>query len=428
MANSPNTAGYGLSATPRLRSSISYRPILTVRNLTLLLFVASVFLFSNSVRRWISPNLANFDVLFYLAVLVLVLRYRGRVSLGALTVWCASVVIVVTTNLVAGVETRKILWALVTYCLPVLVCQLRFSRRIDFARSTDLIMRCVNFIVCCVFVILLLDLASGSAVMKLVSSVALTDLSEWAGTGRRVSIWGHYLTTAIFYLAFYYLNVAYARVRGRYRMPAWLVYIIATVGILSTGGKTALVVFLISVIWINMSGRHRFRNSLIFTVLLLFLYSLGAFDVVLARFGAVDPSGGRNESLVAMLSRDPLRLFSSYGERFTEYSTAQVGSFQGLVVMEYSPVGLAYKYGIIFTIVEYALLLAPVIATSRRSHNWVFLLGMVGLMICMSSYNGLVYICDTYLLLAIYIFTVGMLAEKPARDMCAKDFESREHE
>lgn len=404
----------------RPRTSILYRPILTVQNINLLLLVASVFFFTNSVRRWISPALANFDAFFYLAVVVLVLCYRGKIRLTLVAFWSASVAVVIVTNLVAGVETRKISWALVTYCLPVLVSQLRFSSKINFAQSTDVIIRCVNFFVCCVFVILLLDFATGSAVMKLITSSALTDLGDWIDTGRRVSIWGHYLTTAVFYLAFYYLNVAYARTRGRYLMPAWLVYLITTVGILSTGGKTALVVFLISAVWINMVGRHRFRNAFAFTLLILALYFFGAFDVVLDRFGASDPSGGRYDSLVAMFSRDRPRLFSNFGERFTEYSTSQVGSFYGLVVMEYSPVGLAYKYGILFTIEEYVLLLAPVVSASRRSHNWIFLLGMVGLLVCMSSYNGLVYICDTFLLLAIYIFTVGMLAENSAQETLAR--------
>ena len=417
MPRSSSSSSNGSAHVSRSSVPIVCRPILTVRNLSLLLLVASVFFLTNSIRRWISPDLANFDAFFYLAVVVLVLRYHGKTRFVPFAIWIASVVVVIVTNFVAGVEIRKILWALVTYCLPVLVCQLQFNRKINFAQSTDVIIRCVNFFVCCVFAILLLDFATGSAVMKLIASSALTDLGEWAGTGRRISIWGHYLTTAICYLAFFYLNVVYARAKGRYLMPAWLVYFITTVGILSTGGKTALVVFLISVIWLNMAGHHRFRNALAFTLLILALYFLGAFDVVLDRFGASDPSGGRYDSLVAMLSRDPLRLFSSYGERFTEYSTSQVGSFYGLVVMEYSPVGLAYKYGILFTIAEYALLLAPVISASRRSYNWTFILGMVGLLVCMSSYNGLVYICDTYLLLAIYVFTVGMLAEDSAQEM-----------
>jgi hypothetical protein len=404
----------------RPRVSFVYKPILTVRNLNLFLLVASVFFLTNSIRRWINPGFANFNVFFYLAVVVLVLRYRGETPLMPLAIWCANAAVVTVTNLVAGVEISRILWALVTYCLPVLVCQLQFNRKINFAQSTDVIMRCVNFFVCCVFVVLLLDFATGSAVMKFIASSALTDLGEWAGTSRRVSIWGHYLTTAIFYLAFYYLNVAYARARRRYLMPAWLVYLITTVGILSTGGKTALVVFLISAVWINMAGRHRFRNALAFTLLILVLYFLGAFDVVLDRFGAADPSGGRYDSLVAMLSRDPLRLFSRYGEDFTRYSTSQVGSFYGLVVMEYSPVGLAYKYGILFVIAEYALLLAPVISASRQSCNWIFLLGMTGLLVCMSSYNGLVYVSDTYLLLAVYVYTVRMLAGNSAQEMLAQ--------
>lgn len=424
MARYSSSTRHDSARVSRLHTSILYSPILTVRNINLLLLVASVFFFTNSVRRWISPALANFDVFFYLAVVVLVLRYGGKIRLTLVAFWSASVAVVIVTNLVAGVETRKIFWALITYCLPVLICQLRFSRKINFSQSTDVIIRCVNFFVCCVFGILLLDFVTGSAVMKLITSSALTDLADWAGTGRRVSIWGHYLTTAIFYLAFYYLNVAYARTRGRYLMSAWLVYLITTVGILSTGGKTALVVFLISAVWINMMGRHRFRNALAFTLLILALYFLGAFDVVLDRFGASDPSGGRYDSLVAMLSRDPLRLFSNYGERFTEYSTSQVGSFYGLVVMEYSPVGLAYKYGILFMIEEYALLLIPVVSASRRSCNWTFLLGMAGLLVCMSSYNGLVYICDTFLLLAIYVFTVGMLAENSSQETLARGCES----
>ena len=183
---------------------------------------------------------------------------------------------------------------------------------------------------------------------------------------------------------------------------------VATLGILSTGGKTALVVYLVSLVWLNITGKHAIRNSLALTIFLLFLYFIGAFDIVLERFGAEDLSSGRNDSTVEVFSQELPRFFKGYGENYMAHMTATID--YGVVAMfsEYSLLALSYKFGIVFVILMIVLLLRRSFIVAREKSKPSIVFMSVMMVLYFSTFNGMVGVPDVYLIMALYIVVLPL--------------------
>lgn len=391
--------GYG-----RIRKTVLNAPLFTVRNLLLLVLVGSVVAFTFYARMNISSELAYINFPFYLALALLAFRFHGKAGVPNAVLWAVAACVFLFTEVFAGVGWKDILKFFFLYCAPLLACQLSFGRGSakGFART---IIRLFNVGVLLVFFILVLDLISGSAVMGFLTSKFMPEMTSWVSAGlfeRHASIWGHYLITAGFYIVFLFVNVAYAKVGGEYLIDVRLLYVVATLGVLSTGGKTALVIYLVSIVWINLTSRHGVRNAVVLTVFLLALYYLGAFDIVLERFGADDLSSGRNDSTRAMFSAELPSLIGGYGERFSAHAASLIGIDYASMFAEYSLLALCYKFGIVYVALACVLLLWPAFSVARATGNWTIAFMGVLALVYFSTFNGLVTIPDTYLLMALF--------------------------
>lgn len=405
-----------MSGRAQIKNTILNTPLLTARNLLLLVLVASVVIFTFYARMNISSELAYIDVPFYLALALLAFRFHGRAEVPNAVLWVLAACVLLVTEIFAGVGWKDILKFFFLYCAPLLACQLSLGRggAKGFARA---IIRIFNAGVLLVFSILVLDMLSGSAVMGFIASKFMPDMAGWVSTGlfeRHASIWGHYLITAGFYIVFLFVNVAYAKVEGEYLIDVRLLYVVATLGVLSTGGKTALVIYLISIVWINLTSQHGIRNALFLTVFLLVLYYLGAFDIVLERFGAEDLSSGRNDSTRAMFAAELPRFIGGYGERFTAYAVSLIGRDYASMFAEYSLLALCYKFGIAYVVLACILLLWPAFSLARSTGNWIIAFMGVMALAYFSTFNGLVTIPDTYLLLAVFGICCNSLNHRSA--------------
>lgn len=403
-----------MSRHEQIKRNILNTPIFTVRNLLLLVLVGSVVVFTFYARMNISSELAYINVPFYLALVLLAFRFHGKVGVPNAVLWAVSACVLLLTEIIAGVGWKDILKFFFLYCVPLLACQLSFSLggAKGFART---IIRIFNTGVLLVFFILVLDLVSGSAVMDFLTSKFMPEMTSWVSAGlfeRHASIWGHYLITAGFYIVFLFVNIAYAKVEGEYLIDVRLLYMVATLGVLSTGGKTALVIYLVSIVWINLTSRHGVRNAVIITVFLLALYYLGAFDIVLERFGADDLSSGRNDSTRAMFSAELPRLIGGYGERFLAHASSLIGIDYASMFAEYSLLALSYKFGIVYVGFACVLLLWPSFSLARTTDNWIIAFMGVMALAYFSTFNGLITIPDTYLLLALFGICCNSLSEK----------------
>ena len=398
--------GYG-----QIKRNILNVPLFTVRNLLLLVLVGSVVVFTFYVRMNVSTELAYINLPFYLALVLLAFRFHGEVGVPNAVLWALIACVFLFTELSAGVEWKHILKFFFLYCAPLLACQLSFGCG-DAKRFARTIIRIFNAGVLLVFFILVLDCLSGSAVMSFLAAHFMPDVAVWVLPDlfeRHASIWGHYLITAGFYIVFLFINVAYAKIEGDYLIDVRLLYIVATLGVLSTGGKAALVVYLVSVVWINVVSKNGARNVIVIAFFLLVLYFFGAFDIVLDRFGADDLSSGRNGSTQAMLAVEKPKLIGGYGDNFTAYANALIGEDSTAMFSEYSLLALCYKFGIVYVVLMCVLLLWPAFSTARATGKWVIAVMAVMLLVYYSTFNGLVSVPDTYLTMVVFSLSINSL-------------------
>lgn len=400
-----------MSRYGQIKRNILNAPLFTVRNLLLLILVGSVVVFPFYARMNISAELAYINVPFYLALILLAFRFRGNAAIPNVAVWAIAAGVFLLTEVSAGVGWRDILKFFFLYCAPLLACQLSFGRSGAKGFACTII-KIFNAGVLLVFLILVLDCFTGSAVMSFLAAHFLPDMAVWVSPDlfeRHASIWGHYLITAGFYIVFLFVNVAYAKIEGVYLIDVRLLYIVATLGVLSTGGKTALVIYLISVVWINVASKNGARNAIVITFFLLALYFLGAFDIVLNRFGADDLSSGRNDSTQAMLAVEKPKLVSGYGENFNAYASSLIGVDRMAMFSEYSLLALCYKFGVVYVVLMCALLLWPAFSVARATGKWIIAFMAVMALVYYSTFNGLVGVPDTYLTMVVFGLSLNSL-------------------
>ena len=388
-------------------------PVFTIQNLLVFLLVASVFLFTFYMRHAVSSQLAYMNLPFYIAIILLMLKHRGHASIAGCFVWAVLVTMYFLIERSAGTGVSDLVQFFFLYCAPLLVCQFVFGRdaeeKLKFART---IITLVNFFTLMVFLILIADILTGSAVMRFLTTNILTEMASWVPSEaleRHPSIWGHYLITAGFYLVFYYMNVAYAKVAGSWILDARIVYVVATVGILSTGGKTAIVIYLVSIVWLNLTDKHGLRNAVAITVFLLVLYGMGLFDIVLERFGAEDLTSGRNEAVETVFSVELPRLFWGYGEGFSSHMSSLVTSYTVAIFSEYSFLALAFKFGVVFVVLMIALMLRSPFVAAHATGKWSLAFMGSLLVLYFSTFNAFSGIPDSYLACSLFALVASLL-------------------
>lgn len=391
-------------------------PVFTVRNLLAFGLVASVFIVPFYIRMVINSELAYINALFYMSILVILVKYKGLPSIGGLALWVALALVYLITEVVAGTDTKDIVKFFFLYCAPILVCQLSFGKKASFRwRFVETVIRLVNVFTMVVFAVLVVDMITGSAPMRFLTTHYLHEMAGWVPSGvmeRHPSIWGHYLMTAGFYLAFYYINVAYAKITELWLIDVRLLYLVASIGILSTGGKTALVIYLVSIIWLNLTDKHGLRNAVFLTIFLLALYWFGFFDIALERFGADDLSSGRNSATSSVFAVELPRFIGGYGEGFNAHMSALVTSYTVAIFSEYSLLALSYKFGVAFVVLMVALMLRGPFDASRRTRKWSLLFMAVMLIIYFSTFNAFAAAPDSYLVYVMFVLVVMQLSVK----------------
>lgn len=403
-------------------SGIMNEPFLTKDNVFLFFFVASVYAFTFYLRMNFGSEMAYIDVPYYLFLVLMLIGFRGRCSFGGIALCVVFGVVYVVIEVSVGTGYKDMLKSFFLYCAPLFACQLWFGRtrgeRVRFAR---VIVRLVNFFTVVVFAILVVDCLTGSAVMRALTSAFMKGMVGWVPSSimeRHPSIWGHYLITAGFYMTFYFMNVAYFKVQGEWLIDVRLLYVIATIGVLSTGGKTAFVIYLASIIWLNVTGAHGTRNALALTVFLFALYWLGLFDVVLGRFDAEDLSSGRNVSAEALLRTEVPGLLGGYGESYYAYMSSRVGSYTVAIATEYSFLALSYKFGILFVAFMVVLMMRGPVVASLGTGKWSLALMCAMLVFYFSTFNAFYGIPESYLAVSLYVLVVNLLC--PKRDEASK--------
>ena len=269
--------------------------------------------------------------------------------------------------------------------IPVYFVFYRFKSKNNFHDILNLWMTFLSLCTACMLLIGIMDLFTDFNISK---SLALLSndaaLIRKANEGRSVSWMGHPLYSAQIYIMFYGFSYLYAKENNK-KESIWH-WVIAVVGVLTTGSKSALVIILFLYIFLHL----KLRKALYVlggAIVLWVAYELGLLDVVLGRFlegiAQGDLSTGRNEAFLKLFSVGSYRFLFFCGQPFESGNLLFVSS------LEYPILMVAYMYGILVSIIMSVLMfIRPMIKSvflKTKDYLWV----MGAIILDVNLYNGL---------------------------------------
>lgn len=193
------------------------------------------------------------------------------------------------------------------------------------------------------------------------------ELYRYLQDQRFSSIWGHPLTNALFFNAFFAINVAWFRASGK-KCPVPLFFIPALLGVLMCSSKTGITVCFL--IFIAASWKYK-KWLLLCIPVLAGLYFLGAFDAIIARFSEQSLTTGRAEDLAEYFASgiNPLRFFSGYGDGSILSSSSPVNYVND--AFEFPIMMYSYYYGILFSLLHIGGAFAYATWRLLRKRKWL---------------------------------------------------------
>ena len=180
-------------------------------------------------------------------------------------------------------------------------------------------------------------------------------------------IWGHTLTNAIYFNAFYVLNIAWFRAYRR-RCPSLLFFAVTLAGVLLSSAKFGLIVCFVLLVITHWKQ----KNWLLAVIpVLAVLYFAGAFNRIIYRFTHTTFSTDRLEELQGYLASgvNPLRFFPGYGIAKVLKSSGPVYAWRH--GFEFPLLMHAYNFGILFSVLHVGGLGAFATWRFLREKNWL---------------------------------------------------------
>ena len=395
------------------------KPLLTRRNLGIFLLVGSLFIFPFYARDNVSTLFGAFNVVYYIGWALLVAE--SKLYSEGKTKYLVAILIAhfLTMELLnsAGLFD-SIRYFLYNYLpLFVVICHIS-SRGTEYSRELGAsLLNTFNFFTISLFVILVLDLLTGSRVTYWLIRAFEPAILGWINVGlatRHVSIIGHYLITSSVYLAFFLLNVAYYKLnKGKGLIDLWVVYLVSTVGILSTASKTPLVLLLVSMVLTSTIGKNKGRLAAIMIVVLLVAYEIGFFDYIIERFGEQDITSGRNEALLNVWEFEGApHLLYGYGSTLQKAIAPLVSRYDVSTMQEYPYIAVAYKYGTIHAVLLlFVQFFVPVSLAIKEGRTDVAFLPII-LAADFGTFNGYLAIPDACMISSLFVLILSLLLSR----------------
>ena len=230
--------------------------------------------------------------------------------------------------------------------------------------------------------------------------------------GRFASIWGHPLTNAFLFNAFFALNAVWLRKINRQKLTP-VVFLFTLVGVLLCSSKMGIVVCLLL---LGITCREQKKWFLLFVPLLGILYFTGALDRILFRFTEIDLTSGRLQDLQQYFSSGlmPLRFLSGYGSNAALLKDCPVYEINN--AFEFPVMMYSFDYGILFSLVAILGVFAFVSWHMLRKRHWTSWLCYVCLFAEISAYNAYALrnqdVCWMMCIFSLFLLNLG--EAKPA--------------
>lgn len=271
-----------------------------------------------------------------------------------------------------------------------------------------------NKFVYLIFIIYLVDLLTGSLIMRTLADNWLTCIANWVPRGkslftsRYASYLGHYLFTDVIYVGYYILNAFYKHSFFDETETPIIMHIVAVIGVISTGSKTGLLILSVLLIVFNIK-KIKYMIALIAGAFAL--YFAGFFNILLGRLSTEEFSTGRFGAWQTLFDMKVLKfnLFYGIGDGFFEYIHRFVDFGTAGIATEFPILCLLFKVGVIGFIAYIALmLLIPCYELLKRKNLYgAACIGAYFFLI--ATYNGLTAYPDTQIVYIIVVLLIELI-------------------
>lgn len=328
----------------------------------------------------------------FLAALGILIYARGKVyaykitDAGTAFLWLLSLAPVLVSNY--SVKTGKTVVVICNLVLPVLILLCRFTS-VQFERFMKHFLIVFDCFVVLLLVIAVIEKFSGNAILSFVAeTLSSKEYKSYLGymetdVWRFYSVWGHALTNAVLFNAFFILNDIYFRSMDK-RYPKIVFFMVSLLGVLLCSSKTAIAVLFVYMIISSWQNKKLIIGCGVVVVLALVF---GGFDILLERIKGTSLTTGRFESILAYFQSGlcPLGFFKGYGSEFVykEQLYDLRAGFEFPVLMS------SLDYGILFTVLILAGLYIYVSYHMLRRKCIMTWLGFSLLYAQFNTFNGL---------------------------------------
>lgn len=384
------------------------------------LMILSVFVFGYTIRVSTIPTLQYVSVLFLLGMCILLKKYFRNIDVKKMFLWMSFLIATFLSDMINNVSMHQ--WGMYFFMNTMSLLVLIVDNNALSLEKNEIkkLIQTYNKFVYLIFIIYLVDLLTGSLIMRTLADNWLTCIANWVPRGkslftsRYASYLGHYLFTDVIYVGYYILNAFYKHSFFDEIETPIIMHIVAVIGVISTGSKTGLLILSVLLIVFNIK-KIKYMIALIAGAFAL--YFAGFFNILLGRLSTEEFSTGRFGAWQTLFDMKVLKfnLFYGIGDGFFEYIHRFVDFGTAGIATEFPILCLLFKVGVIGFIAYIALmLLIPGYELLRKKN--LYGAGCIGAyFFLIATYNGLTAYPDTqivYIIVVIMIELISKVAKK----------------
>ncbi|WP_455720068.1 hypothetical protein [Agathobacter sp.] len=393
---------------------------------SIVLMVLSIFVFGYTIRVATVSSLQYISILFFMGLICIFYLSGWQVNKKRAVLFLVFLVTTIASDLINGVSFHQ--WMLYffmnTFSLLIFVIddsKIRLNKK-EISRVISV----YNFFVYLIFAIYVVDLITGSMIMRFLSSHWLTSIVTWVPKGyslfqsRYASYLGHYLFTDIIYLGFYILNVIYKRAFDEENIKPLVFYIISVIGVISTGSKTGLLALLLMLILFNIK---KLKYMILLCGGTLVLYFAGFFNILFSRLSTEEFSTGRFGAWQTLFQLNVLKphLFYGVGDDFFAYINRYIDYGTAGIATEFPILCMFFKVGILGFLAYLGLMLINPLRTLCRRKSWDGMICTGLLFFAIAAYNGLFAYPDTQIVYSIVVILIIMMTKLSVKKYVIRD-------
>lgn len=390
-----------------------YLQILSMLLLGIGIFLLPIYLRAPMLKGMIGVwRYVNVFALVAIVILVSMRKQLTNKEKMMIALWVFATILMICSN--EKSKTYVTMTVMVQIIAPLLLLLCRLDKK--YAESIIKWTLCVfNVFIIGLVLLAVFERFTGYSVLLFVAdkidSHDISVIATMAVTENRFgSIWGHALTNAFLFNAFYVLNDSYYRVK-HVKYPRLLFLAVAMVGVLLTASKTAIVVLGVYFLLTNYKDKKVMITCVIGIVV---VFATGLFDVVIERFASGPLTTGRMGALQTYIDSDvnPLMLWTGYGSS-TAFD-ADMEMFKA--AFEFPILMFALDYGILFSVIYIFSIYGYVSYQLIKRKQYALWIGFSGLYAELNTYNGMSIrshdICYIMCMVSMLLINISRLERK----------------